>query len=78
MKSNLRTFHKCLASPIATKLTTEEMTIVANTNLGSFLINEGKITNASITNKPVTKPANGVFAPVLLATADLENEPATG
>merc|ERR1719201_1854442 len=78
MKSNLRTFHKCLASPMATKFTTDDMTIVAKTNFGSFLIKEGKITNASMTNNPVTKPAKGVFAPVLLATADLEKLPATG
>merc|ERR1719160_1480340 len=78
MKSNLRTFHKCFASPMATKFTTDDITMVANTNFGNFRIKEGKIANASMTKRPVTKPANGVFAPVEFATADLEKLPATG
>merc|ERR1719207_285311 len=49
MKSNLRTFHRCLASPMATRLTTDEITMVANTNFGNFRIKEGKITRASMT-----------------------------
>merc|ERR1719399_1602846 len=78
MKSSFLTFQRCFASPIATKFTTDDITMVANTNFGSLRMKLGKMTNASMTKRPVTKPAKGVFAPVELATAEREKEPATG
>jgi len=77
-KSGLRTRHSLFASSTAIKLTTEAMTTDAKTKRGSLRAKFGMIASAIIRTQPVTKPANGVRAPVELATAERENEPATG
>mmetsp|Transcript_19682 Transcript_19682/g.61931 ORF Transcript_19682/g.61931 Transcript_19682/m.61931 type:complete len:249 (-) Transcript_19682:963-1709(-) len=77
-KSAFRTRHSQRASSMATRLTTEEMTMLARTKRGSLRANFGRKTRVIKRNRDVTSPANGVRAPMLFATADRENEPATG